>query len=230
MLKKLLHAHKKIDKLGLVIQDFGNVSVRHNSNYFFIKPSGIRASDLNLNKLVKVNINDDDHIGRLKPSSDTPTHSVIYKFFKKVNCIIHTHSTYATIWSQSKKSIPCLGTTHADFWRGSIPLIKILKKREVETNYESNTGKAIVRYFKDKKLSYLEYPGILLSNHGPFVWGENIDQALKNAEALEFISKIAFYSQMLNKNINLPDYLIAKHFYRKNGSKKSYGQQSNTKT
>lgn len=224
MIKELIKAHHKIEEMGLVVQNFGNISCRVDNDFIIIKPSGIEASRLSNKNIVKVNLKNNKSIGKFKPSSDTATHSVIYKYFPEVNSIIHTHSLYATSWAQSKRSIPCLGTTHADFWKNEIPLIPLLKKNKILDNYELNTGISIIEFFKKNKLSYLDYPGVLLASHGPFVWGKNLKEALSLAEAIEFIAKLAFNTFKLGNNKKIPRHLSDKHFNRKHGSKKYYGQ------
>lgn len=221
---KLIQAHKKIESLGLIIQNFGNISCRINLNEYLIKPSGIESKNLNANNLVKINISNHQSLSKHKPSSDSKTHMILYKNFSKINAIVHTHSLFATAWAQSYKSIPCMGTTSADFWKGSIPLVRNLSKKKVENNYEENTGISIVEYFKRKKKNYLDFPGVIVAHHGPFVWGTNLVEAVKNAEALEFIAKLAFITHGLGQEKLIPKYLIEKHFNRKHGSKKYYGQ------
>tara|TARA_B100000212_G_scaffold337350_1_gene312048 strand:+ start:1230 stop:1760 length:531 start_codon:yes stop_codon:yes gene_type:complete len=176
--------------------------------------------------MVPVNIFDGKYTGRLKPSSDTPTHIEIYKHYRDIQSIVHTHSPYATSWAQAGFPIPCFGTTHADFWKDKIPITRKLKKKEIEANYEKNTGLVIIETFKKLKTTPLESPGVLVNNHGVFTWGESPQDAIKNAEAIELIAKMAFNSLMINPDLKPVDKILHnKHFYRKHGENKYYGQE-----
>mgnify|MGYP001159549442 CR=1 FL=1 len=218
-------ANQDLIKKKLVIQNFGNVSVRH-ENSILIKPSGVNLSKLDYKSMVPVNIVDKKHIGSLIPSSDTPTHIELYKKYKTIQSVVHTHSPYATSWAQAGSSIPCFGTTHADFWENKIPITRKLKKKEIETDYEKNTGLVIIETFTKLKTTPLKCPGVLVNNHGVFTWGESPHDAIKNAEAVEIIAKMAFNSLIINPNIKpVNKYLHNKHFYRKHGENKYYGQK-----
>ena len=209
----------------LVIQNFGNVSVRH-ENHIIITPSGVDLKKISFNKMVPVNIFDGKYTGRLKPSSDTPTHIELYKNYSDIQSIVHTHSLYATSWAQAGFPIPCLGTTHADFWENSVPITRRLKKKEIEINYEKNTGLVIIETFRKLKTTPSKSPGVLVNNHGVFTWGESPQDAIKNAEAIELIAKMAFNSLMINPDLKPVNKILHnKHFYRKHGENKYYGQE-----
>ena len=211
---------------GLVFDSFGNASTRTNENTFCIKPTGARLDEINLNDISEVNF-EGKVISGLKPSSDTPTHLELYKEFDEVGGIIHSHSPYATAWAQAKLEIPCLGTTHADYWQGSIPITRELKTNEIRSEYEKETGKVIIEKLKKIAISPLKCPGILVSSHGPFCWGVSIEDALKNAIRLEYLAKIAFLTISINPKINnLGQALHDKHFLRKHGIDAYYGQDS----
>ncbi len=218
-------ANLDLKESKLVIQNFGNVSVRY-ENYIIIKPSGVNLKKISYDNMVPVNIFDGKYTGRLKPSSDTPTHIEIYKHYRDIQSIVHTHSPYATSWAQAGFPIPCFGTTHADFWKDKIPITRKLKKKEIEANYEKNTGLVIIETFKKLKTTPLESPGVLVNNHGVFTWGESPQDAIKNAEAIELIAKMAFNSLMINPDLKPVDKILHnKHFYRKHGENKYYGQE-----
>ena len=209
----------------LVIQNFGNVSVRH-ENHIIIKPSGVNLKKISFKNMVPVSIFDGKYTGRLKPSSDTPTHIELYKSYSDIQSIVHTHSLYATSWAQAGFPIPCLGTTHADFWENSIPITRKLKKKEIEINYEKNTGLVIIETLRKLRTTPLKSPGVLVNNHGVFTWGASSHDAIKNAEAIELIAKMAFHSLMINPELKpLNKDLHNKHFYRKHGENKYYGQE-----
>ncbi len=223
--KACFKANQDLIKKKLVIQNFGNVSVRH-ENSVLIKPSGINLSLLNYKSIVPVNIVDKKYTGPLKPSSDTPTHIELYKQYKDIQSVVHTHSIYATSWAQAGSPIPCFGTTHADFWEDIIPITRKLKKKEIETNYEKNTGLVIIETFTKLKTTPLKCPGMIVNNHGVFTWGESPHDAIKNAEAIEIIAKMAFNSLVINPGIKpINKNLHTKHFYRKHGKNKYYGQK-----
>ena len=216
---KLLHAKK------LIISNFGNVSLRIDNEHFTIKPSGINLNKLTLKDMPIVNINSGGQIsGRLKPSSDTLTHLEIYKKNKLIKSVAHTHSTYATAWSQSGKSIPIYGTTHADYWKKEIPILGFLKKKLVINNYERNTGIEIIKKLAKLKYKIEDCPGILISGHGPFCWGKTHKDSVLHCEVLEFIAKINTLTLQIGLKKKLPKYIAKKHFNRKHGEKKYYGQ------
>lgn len=216
--------NKKIIQEGLAVDKFGNAGIREGTN-LFIKPSGVDLQNTNVEDISVVEISTGRHVGGLKPSSDTPTYVEILKRFPEINAVIHTHSLYATIWAQSKKPIPCLGTTHADYWRHEIPITRELNEKEITVDYEISCGKVIIEKIEDLKTSASDCPGILLSSHGPFVWGTNIEEAFRNAKLLEYIAELALKTYSLNTKLSpLADTLHVKHFSRKHGSKAYYGQ------
>ena len=223
--KQCIEQNKIIAEKKLVIQNFGNVSLRLDNNHFFIKPSGVNLSKIKPRDVPLINIKTGKKVlGKLKPSSDTATHLEIYKKFKNIKSITHTHSTYATGWAQTGKSIPLLGTTHADFWKGDIPAINFISKRKIYQDYEKYTGKLIVDTLKKKKMDAYNCPGVIVMGHGPFTWSKTLDGSIKNAEALEFIAKLSFISIQLKIKKKLPFHISDKHYQRKHGKKAYYGQ------
>ena len=216
--------NKKIVQEGLAVDKFGNAGIREGEN-LFIKPSGVDLQNTKAGDISVVEIRTGKQIGGLKPSSDAPTYVEILNRFPEINAVIHTHSLYATIWAQSKKSIPCLGTTHADYWKHEIPLTRGLSEREITVDYEISCGKVIIEKIEDLNISVSDCPGILLHSHGPFVWGPNIEEAFRNAILLEYIAELAFKTYALGKESSpLPESLHVKHFSRKHGSNAYYGQ------
>jgi L-ribulose-5-phosphate 4-epimerase len=162
--------------------------------------------------------------GHLKPSSDTPTHLLLYRAFKDIGGIVHTHSLYATAWAQARKGIPAYGTTQADYWHGEVPCTRALTPKEIQGDYEENTGGVIVEAFK--KTNPLEHPAVLVASHGPFTWGRDVDEAVRNAVMLEFIARLAGETLRINsKTKPIPSVLLDKHFLRKHGPKAHYGQK-----
>ena len=223
--KDLYNANKDLINKRLVIQSFGNVSVRF-EDFILIKPSGVNLSKLDYKSMVSVNLDNKNHIGSFKPSSDTPTHIELYKRYDDIQSIVHTHSPYATSWAQAGSPIPCFGTTHADFWNDKIPITRKLKKKEIEAHYEKNTGLVIIETLEKLNTIPSACPGILVDSHGVFTWGESPKDALKNAEAIEMIAKMALNSLMINPDLNpINKNLHDKHFYRKHGENKYYGQK-----
>ena len=225
--KEAFRANINIKKEGLVVLTWGNASaINRDLGFFAIKPSGVSYDLLTWEDMVVIDLDGKIVDSKLKPSSDTLTHLEIYKGFKLINGIVHTHSNWATIWSQSGKNIPALGTTHADHFYGEIPCIKPLNESRVESGYELETGKQIVNYFKRKKINPLHMPACLLSGHASFVWGENISDAFNNAIALESCANMAFHTLIINKNSKLRNYVLKKHFRRKHGKNAYYGQDN----
>ena len=215
-------AYKKICESGLVIGSWGNVSFKSEDS-ITITPSGISIDDLTLEKLVKV-----DMLGNFKnefkPSVDTDIHLEIYKGFDGVESVIHTHSEYATIFAQAKMSIPCVGTTHADYFYNEVPIVKDLTKEQIDNDFEKNSGKSIVDFFVDSKINPLHMKAALLPSHGPVVWGESVEDAVDNAVVLEHIAKLAYHTGILNDWPDMDSNLIKKHFFRKHGGESYYGQ------
>lgn len=230
MLEKLkqevLQANISLVKHGLVVLTWGNVSgIDRDKNLVVIKPSGVEYDKLTFDDLVVVDLNGNIVEGNKRPSSDTPTHIELYKAFKEVGGVTHTHSNYATMFAQACKEIPCLGTTHADHFYGSIPITRFLTKDEVEEAYELNTGKVIVERFKE--LNPVSTPGVLVAGHAPFAFGKNATDSVRNALILERVAEMALGTLNLNSNIEkLPDYISEKHYQRKHGPNAYYGQKN----
>ncbi len=222
---KCFKSNKDLITKKLSIQSFGNVSQRISQDLFVIKPSGVNLKKIKSNDLVTVEISTGKIIkSKFKPSSDTETHRVLYKTYPKIQGIAHSHTIFLTSWAQAGKSIPNLGTTHSDYWQKDIPITKELKKFEIKKNYELNTGKAIVRTLKQKKLNPDFSPGVLTRYHGAFSWGSSCNEAVKNLEAMEFIAELAFYTSIIGYKKKVSKNLIDKHFFRKHGKNKYYGQ------
>ena len=223
--KNCLQSNKDILIKKLAIQTFGNASQRINENLFVIKPSGINLKKIKSNDLVIIEIDSGKKIkSKLKPSSDTETHRILYKKFSNIKGIAHAHPTFLTSWAQTGKSIPNLGTTHSDYWHKEIPITNDLKNNEIKRNYEYNTGKAIINMLTKKKLKPENCPGVLSKFHGAFAWGTSSDEAVKNLEAMEFIAELAFYTTIIGNKKKISKNLIDKHFFRKHGKSKYYGQ------
>lgn len=216
----------QLQELGLVIFTFGNVSVvDREAGVFAIKPSGIPYEDLSADNMVIVDFKGEIVSGDLRPSSDTLTHAVLYKEWKKIGAIVHTHSTYATAWAQAQRDIPIYGTTHADHLTSDIPCAPPMADEIIKGNYEHETGYQIINCMKEKKLSYEEVEMILVGNHAPFAWGENGKKAVYNAATLEEIAKMAYLTEQINPSApRLKDSLINKHWERKHGKEAYYGQ------
>ena len=224
--KIVCEANLELVKKGLVIYTWGNVSgIDREKGLIVIKPSGVKYEDLTPDKLVIVDLDGNKVEGDLNPSSDTLTHLEIYKAFKEIGGIVHTHSTYAVAWAQAKSEINCYGTTHADYFYGPIPCTRELNKEELK-EYEKNTGKLIVETFNTKNISPVSTPAILCANHGPFSFGKDPNEAVYNAVVLEEISKMALLTKVVNPFIApVSKDLINKHYYRKHGDNAYYGQK-----
>jgi len=208
----------------LVIQNFGNASSRYLDG-FVIKPSGIILSESNYKEMVYMDLEGNKMDGELNPSSDEPTHRVLYTEASDINGVVHTHSKYATAFAQANLEIPNLGTTHSDFSKFSIFVTEQLEESEVFDEYELNTGKKIVETLKNKGISMMETPGILSIRHGVFSWGESIEDALKNAEIIEYLAELCFITKNLNPSSEtIEEFISSKHFNRKHGPNKYYGQ------
>ena len=222
--QKVLKANLDLVKYGLVTLTWGNVSgINRKKGLVVIKPSGVDYNKMKSEDMVVVDLNGKVVEGKLKPSSDTPTHIELYKSFKNIGGISHTHSEFATIFAQACKEIQCLGTTHADNFNGTVPLTRFLTEEEVKDNYELNTGKIIVERFKNLDADTL--PGVLVSGHAPFTWGKNPDDAVKNSLVLERVAKMAYISLQINPSLSsLPAHILKKHHLRKHGENAYYGQ------
>ena len=219
-------ANLQLPRLGLVLFTFGNVSAADRKlGVFAIKPSGIPYKQLSPEKMIIVDFEGKKVKGKLRPSSDTLTHALLYKHWEKIGGISHTHSTYATAWAQSQRDIPIYGTTHADHNTVDIPCAAPMSDEMIKGDYEYETGKQILKHFKEKGLNYQEVEMILLANHAPFTWGKTAEKAVYNSAVLETIAQMAFLTEQINKDVpRLKDALIKKHFERKHGPDSYYGQ------
>ncbi len=225
--EEVYEANILLPKYGLVTFTWGNVSAfDKESGYFVIKPSGVGYEDMKAEDMVVMDLEGNKIEGRLNPSSDTATHIEIYKAFKDVGGIVHTHSAYATSWAQAGRSIPCYGTTHADYFYGEIPCIRCLTKEEIESAYEKNTGLVLVAELERMKKDPLAVPAALCQNHGVFAWGKDAHEAVHNAAVTEEVAKMAFRSELINPEIKAaPQALQDKHYFRKHGANAYYGQK-----
>ena len=225
-LKKLVYkANLDLVKHGLVLFTWGNVSmIDRKRGIVAIKPSGVDYDTMTADDMVIVDLDGNVVEGDKNPSSDTPTHVLLYKEFPEIGGIVHTHSTWATVFAQAQCAIPCFGTTHADYFYGDVPVTRPLSKEEIEGEYEKNTGIVIAETFKDMNPSHL--PGVLVANHGPFAWGTDADNAVYNAVVLEQVAKMAHGTLVLCPDASpVPDALKDKHFLRKHGANAYYGQK-----
>ncbi len=226
-LKKIVcEANKDLPRYGLVTFTWGNVSaVDRESGLFVIKPSGIEYDKLTPEDMVVVDLSGKKVEGRYNPSSDTATHAQLYRAFTEVGGIVHTHSSYATSWAQAGRSIPCYGSTHADYIYGEVPCIRCLSAEEIEEAYEENTGHLIVTEFRRLCKDPKDVPAVLCKNHGPFAWGKDAKEAVHNAVVLEEVAKMAYRTEMINPRVlPAPQVLQDKHYYRKHGANAYYGQ------
>ena len=219
-------ANMQLPKLGLVVFTFGNVSaVDRSLGVFAIKPSGVPYDDLTPEKMVIVDFDGKTVAGSLRPSSDTKTHAVLYKYWPSIGGIVHTHSTYATAWAQAQRDIPIFGTTHADHNTVDIPCAPPMSDQMIEGDYEFETGFQIMNCLKEKNLSYEEVEMMIVGNHAPFTWGKTPEKAVYNSAVLETIAHMAFLTEQINpKAPRLKDALIKKHYERKHGPDSYYGQ------
>ena len=220
------YCNMQLPKLGLVLFTFGNVSVADQSKGLFaIKPSGVPYDELTVDKMVIVDFDGKTIDGKLRPSSDTLTHAVLYKNWSSIAGITHTHSTYATAWSQSQRDIPIYGTTHADYLTSDIPCAAPMSDEMIQGDYEYQTGFQIINHFSENHLDYKEVEMILVGNHAPFCWGKTGIKSVHNSATLEQIAQMAFLTESINKDApRLKDALIKKHFERKHGANSYYGQ------
>ena len=223
--QKVFEANMQLPKYGLVTFTWGNVSgIDRKSGLVVIKPSGVEYDTMKPEDMVVVDLDGKVVEGKYRPSSDTPTHVELYKAFPKVGGIVHTHSSWATSWAQAGRSIPCYGTTHADYMYGEIPCVRNLTQEEIDEGYEKNTGTVIISYFQDR--DYEAVPCVLCKNHGPFAWGKDPAEAVHNAVVLEEVAKMAARCELINPHLEpAPQRLLDKHYYRKHGAGAYYGQK-----
>jgi L-ribulose-5-phosphate 4-epimerase len=221
-------ANMDLWRAGLVIQTFGNASgADMEKGVIAIKPSGVAYEKSTPEDMVVLSIDSGKIVdGVMNPSSDTPTHLAIYRSFPSIGGIVHTHSRYATSWAQACREIPCLGTTHADYFYGPVPLSRELTSDEIKTAYEENTGKVITEYLTETDKAFFDIPALLVPHHGPFVWGKDAGEAVHSSIALEEIAQTALLTLSLNPDTIMPQTLIEKHFLRKHGPEAYYGQQT----
>lgn len=225
--QEAFESNMRLPELGLVIFTFGNVSVADpKQKVFAIKPSGVPYEELSADSMVVVGYDGKVVDGDLRPSSDTATHAVLYRNWKELGAIVHTHSTYATAWAQSQKDIPIYGTTHADHLTVPVPCAPPMSDKMIRGDYEIETGNQILQLFKKKKLDYREVEMMLVGNHAPFAWGKSASKAVYNAAVLEEIARMAYITKQINpKAPMLKKALIKKHFERKHGPQAYYGQK-----
>lgn len=224
--KKVYEANMLLPKYGLVTFTWGNVSqIDRESGLFVIKPSGVDYDKLTPEDMVVMDLDGNKVEGKFKPSSDTPTHLELYKAFPEIGGIVHTHSSYATSWAQAGRSIPCYGTTHADYIYGEVPCVRCLTKEEIDSAYETNTGLLIIDEFRKMNKDVMGVPCVLCKNHGPFAWGKDANEAVHNAVVLEEVAKMAYRCETINPDVKpAPQELQDKHYYRKHGANAYYGQ------
>lgn len=220
------HANMQLPKLGLVLFTFGNVSVVNRTlGVFAIKPSGVPYEDLAPSKMVIVDLDGKVVEGRLRPSSDTLTHAVLYKHWENIGSIVHTHSKFATAWAQAQRDIPIYGTTHADHNTVDVPCAPPMSDDMIAGNYEYETGFQILNCFKDRGLDPQEVEMVLVGNHAPFTWGKDAGKAVYNSAVLESVAEMAYVTEQLNPQApRLKEALIKKHYERKHGPDSYYGQ------
>ena len=225
--KEVYEANMELPKRGLITYTWGNVSgIDRESGLFVIKPSGVDYDKLTPEDMVVVDLEGNKVEGKYNPSSDTPTHVVLYNRFPKIGGVVHTHSTWATIWSQSGRDIKAYGTTHADYFYGPIPCTRKMTAEEIEGEYEKETGRVIVETYRERNLNPLYVPGVLVNSHGPFTWGKSPEEAVHNSVVLEEIGRMAASMEMFNENTkSMQQELLDKHFLRKHGANAYYGQK-----
>ncbi|MCL5269101.1 MAG: L-ribulose-5-phosphate 4-epimerase [bacterium] len=220
-------ANMGLVEAGLVVLTWGNASgVDRKAGVMAIKPSGVDYEDMHPEDMVVLSLATGELLeGDLRPSSDTPTHLVLYREFPVIGGVTHTHSNYATSFAQAGLEIPCLGTTHADHFYGAVPLTRQLTREEIQKDYELNTGRLIVEYYQQKGLDIMDKPGVLVPYHGPFTWGADPEAALHNAIVLEEVARMVFQTRLINPQVKeIPRVLLDKHFKRKHGPGAYYGQ------
>ena len=224
--EKVFRANLDLVKHGLVIFTWGNVSaIDRASGLVVIKPSGVSYDEMKATDMVVVDLDGKVVEGNLRPSSDTPTHVVLYNRFPQIGGVVHTHSSWATSWAQAGRDIPCYGTTHADYIYGEIPCVRNLTREEIEEAYERNTGVLIADEFEVRGKDPAAVPAVLCKNHGVFTWGKDAHEAVHNAVVAEEVAKMAARCEMLNPQVEpAPQELQDKHYYRKHGANAYYGQ------
>ncbi len=226
---QVLDANREIARRGLAPHTFGNASGIDRTGsqpLVVIKPSGVDYASLKPVDLVVTDLDGKIVEGSLRPSSDLDTHTLLYREFPEIGGIVHTHSEFATAWAQSGRPIPCLGTTHADYFHGPVPVTDPLSSEEVSSGYVRNTGAVIVRRFRSEGLDPVSVPGVLVAGHAPFAWGKNAADAVEHADVLEYIARLAFRTVLLNSSVGtIPNHVSEYHYLRKHGPKATYGQK-----
>ena len=223
--REVCRANLDLVQAGLVVETWGNASgIDRQRGLVVIKPSGVPYAGMTPRHMVVVSLESGKLVeGRFKPSSDTPTHLVLYRAFAGIGAVVHTHSLYATAWAQAKKDLPSYGTTQADYCYGDVPCTRLLTTAEIRSDYEVNTGHVIVERFR--KLDPLQHPAVLVASHGPFAWGKSVTDAVHNAIVLEFLARLASETLRLNPKLKpMQPALLDKHFLRKHGPHAYYGQ------
>lgn len=225
--EKVFRANLDLVKHNLVVFTWGNVSgIDREKGLVVIKPSGVGYDTMKASDMVVVDLQTGKVVeGELNPSSDTPTHLILYRAFPEIGGVVHTHSTYATAWAQAGKDIPNIGTTHADYFHDDIPCTAEMTEAEVTGDYELETGNVIVKRLEATHINPIHTPGVLVRNHGPFSWGNNPDNAVYNAVVMEQVAKMAYLSFAINPATAMNPLLIEKHFSRKHGPNAYYGQK-----
>lgn len=227
--EQVFRANQEIARRGLAPHTFGNASGIDRTGaepLVVIKPSGVDYDKLTPADLVVTDLEGTIVEGALRPSSDLATHTLLYREFPQIGGVVHTHSEFATSWAQACRPIPCLGTTHADYFHGPVPVTEPLTAAEVEEHYVRNTGAVIVRRFKSDGLDPIAVPGVLVAGHAPFAWGKNAAAAVEHADVLEYIARLAFRTVLLNvSDFELPSHVREHHYLRKHGPKATYGQR-----
>lgn len=219
-------ANLELSRRGVVLYTWGNVSgIDRARGLVVIKPSGVPYQGMQPSDMVVVDLEGRIVEGTLRPSSDTPTHLELYKAFPEIGGVVHTHSTHAVVFAQAGMDLPALGTTHADYFYGAVPVSRSLTRDEVQEAYEKNTGRVIVETVKETGREALDVPGVLVRNHGPFTWGKDPEEAVYHSVVLEEIAEMAWKTLQINPAAALPPYILEKHYQRKHGPQAYYGQK-----
>lgn len=219
-------ANLELSRRGVVLYTWGNVSgIDRARGLVVIKPSGVPYQGMQPSDMVVVDLEGRIVEGTLRPSSDTPTHLELYKAFPEIGGVVHTHSTHAVVFAQAGMELPPLGTTHADYFYGAVPVSRSLTRDEVQEAYEKNTGRVIVETVQETGREALDVPGVLVRNHGPFTWGKDPEEAVYHSVVLEEIAEMAWKTLQINPVAALPPYILEKHYQRKHGPKAYYGQK-----
>ncbi|MEK5444600.1 MULTISPECIES: L-ribulose-5-phosphate 4-epimerase [unclassified Fredinandcohnia] len=225
--EEVYQANLELPKHGLVKFTWGNASaIDHDRGLFVIKPSGVEYETMKPSDMVVVDLDGNVVEGDFNPSSDTLTHAVLYRHYPEIGGIVHTHSTWATIWAQAGLDVQAMGTTHADTFYGAIPCARFLTQEEIDRGYEAATGQVIIETFEERGIDVLAVPGVLLRGHGPFTWGKDVKAAVVNSVVLDEVSKMNLFARGLNDLASeLPQRILDKHYLRKHGKNAYYGQK-----